>query len=317
MEQEQQQPEQQQEQGNQQQPPQRQREPRRPHQQQRQQQQRQQRIQQQPQGQQPQKQEQQKQPQKQRQQDQHRSGGRNRTYFFSDAHLGIGTPEQDRQKERRLIEFLDFVKRDAEQVYIVGDLFDYWFEYRSVVPKGYYRLFTKLAELKERGIRLTYVVGNHDFWLKDYFQKEFGMEILRDPAVREIRGHRFLIHHGDGLVKSDRGYRILKRILRNRFNIWLFSLLHPDCSGAIARRSSRASRQYTGQRKYENSDMAAYASKKIRDENIEYVVMGHSHTPQFRRIGRGAYVNLGDWIESNTFAVFDGRRLELRNWRNR
>jgi UDP-2,3-diacylglucosamine hydrolase len=246
-----------------------------------------------------------------------RSGGRFKTYFFSDAHLGLGGKEEDRKKEQRIIEFLDFVKRDAEQLYIVGDLFDYWFEYATVIPKGYYRLFTKLAELRDRGIKIVYVVGNHDFWLKSYFRDEFGMEILTKPSVREIRGHKFFVHHGDGLIKRDRGYRILKRILRARFNVILFSLLHPDISGWIARWSSRTSRKHTGERKYETADMATFASKKIRDESIEYVVMGHSHQPQFRRIGRGTYVNLGDWITNNTYAVFDGRRLELRNWRNR
>ena len=253
----------------------------------------------------------------QQQQGQKRQSGRTQTYFFSDAHLGIGTRDQDLAKERRIVEFLDFVKRDAEHLYIVGDLFDYWFEYRTVVPKGYYRMLAKFAELKEHGIRMSYIVGNHDFWLKDYFRTEFGMEILTEPAERTIRGHKFLLHHGDGLVKKDRGYRFLKRVLRSRVSIFLFSLLHPDFAARIARWSSHTSREYTSNRSYESNDMVAYASKKIRDNNIEFVVMGHNHVPQYRRIGRGAYVNLGDWISANSYAVFDGRRLELRTWRAR
>jgi len=239
---------------------------------------------------------------------------RHKTYFFSDAHLGLGSRAEDRQKEQRIIQFLDYVKRDAEQLFIIGDLFDYWFEYKTVVPKGYFRLFAKIAELTDRGIHVTYVVGNHDFWIKEYFHDELGIDIQRDPIEREIHGRKFFIHHGDGLLKSDRGYRLLKRILRNRLCIILFSLVHPDLTGQIARWSSRKSRQYASARRYEGSDMVDFAAKKLRD-GYDYVVMGHNHAAQFRHIGRGFYVNLGDWIFENSFAVFDGRRLELRRWK--
>lgn len=236
------------------------------------------------------------------------------TYFFSDAHLGLGTIEEDRSKELRIISFLDAIKEDAEEVFIVGDLFDYWFEYRTVVPKGYVRLLAKLAELTDRGVAMTYLAGNHDSWIKGYFTQELGIEIAPDPIERIIGGKRFYIHHGDGLVKDDRGYRFLKRVLRNRFNIWMFSLLHPDITGSIARWSSKTSRAYTSNRKYEDDDMTEFAAGKIL-EGYDYVIMGHHHQSRVKRLGRGVYINLGDWIRENSFAVFDGKKLTLKKWR--
>lgn len=158
-----------------------------------------------------------------------------KTYFFSDVHLGLGTKDDDRKKEQRVIRFLDMVKNDARELYILGDLFDYWFEYKYVVPKGYFRLFAKLAELRYRGIQISYLAGNHDFWLKNYLTEELGITISPDPIERTIGGKRFYLHHGDGLLKNDTGYRILKRFLRNKLNIFLFSLIHPDLTSRIAR----------------------------------------------------------------------------------
>ena len=236
-----------------------------------------------------------------------------KTYFFSDAHLGLGTKIEDRAKEDRIISFLNEVKKDGEALFILGDLFDYWFEYKTVVPKGYFRLFAKLAELSARKITITYLAGNHDFWVKDYFAEELGIEIVRDPVERIIAGKRFYLHHGDGLVRDDAGYRLLKRVLRNKFNIWLFSLVHPDWTSALARWSSKTSRQYTSGRKYEQSDMDEFAEHKIAD-GYDFVIMGHHHQSTFQRYGKGVYVNLGDWIRENTYAVFDGKRITLKQW---
>lgn len=239
---------------------------------------------------------------------------RNRTYFFSDVHLGLGNEEEDRQKETRLIRFLDYIERDAEQIFILGDLFDYWFEYRTVVQKGYYRLFAKFAELQEAGIRLFFIAGNHDYWMRDYFQKEFGMEVFFTPQEKKIQGKRFYLHHGDGLLKDDRGYRILKKILRSRFSIFLFSIIHPDIAGKIANWSSKTSREYTSNRTYEENGMLDFAVGKIK-EGFQYVIMGHNHNPVFFKDGKGFYVNLGDWIFKNTYAVFDGKKLLLKEWK--
>lgn len=238
---------------------------------------------------------------------------RKKTYFFSDAHLGIGSLEEDRQKEERLIRFLDFIRPTADQIFIVGDLFDYWFEYKTVVPKKYFRLFSKLAELTEQNIHISFIAGNHDFWMKDYFHDELGIEVHRHPIEAEIDGKRFYIHHGDGLLKDDLGYKILKKILRHRLNIFLYSLIHPDITGRIARWSSRTSRRYTSKKFYEGSGMVEFASKKI-NEGFDFVIMGHNHVPSHHKIDTGEYVNIGDWIFENTYAVFDGKKLELKKW---
>jgi UDP-2,3-diacylglucosamine hydrolase len=238
-----------------------------------------------------------------------------KTYFFSDAHLGIGSAEEDRDRESRLISFLDFIGRDAKEIYIAGDLFDYWFEYKTVVPKKYFRLFAKLAELTSKNISIIFIAGNHDYWTKNYFHDELGIEIHKLPIEAEINGRRFYIHHGDGLLKDDIGYKILKVVLRNRLSIFLFSLLHPDIGGWLARFSSRTSRQYTSNRKYESSGMQKFAAQKIK-EGFDFVVMGHNHVPSRQKIDKGVYVNLGDWISENTYAVFNGRNLELKKWKD-
>jgi len=239
-----------------------------------------------------------------------------RTYFFSDAHLGLGSREENQERERRIVKFLNRVVSDGERLFIVGDLFDYWFEYRSVVPKGWIRLLGKLAELSDRGIKIIYVNGNHDFWMDDYFTRELGIEVHKDPIEITILGKKFYIHHGDGLLKKDRGYRILKSVLRNRFNIALYSIIHPDLTNALARWSSRTSRKHTGNKTFEGNDMVGFAERKLH-QGFDYVVMGHDHRPTVRNFGRGVYVNLGDWITENSFAVFDGKQLRLEWWQQR
>ena len=238
---------------------------------------------------------------------------RKKTYFFSDVHLGLGSREDERKKELHLVRFLDAVRIDAREIFIVGDLFDYWFEYQSVVPKGYVRLLGKLAVLTDSGVGVSYLAGNHDFWMKNYLSDELGISLFAEPVERVIDGRKFYIHHGDGLLKNDTGYRILKRILRNRLNISLFSLVHPDVTSGIARWSSRKSRAYTGKREYEGNDMVEFAEKKIR-EGYDYVIMGHNHVSQVHRIGEGVYINLGEWITERSYAVFDGKKLTLKRW---
>lgn len=240
-----------------------------------------------------------------------RRGGN--SYFFSDAHLGIGTPEADQQKERRLVSFLETVRSDGKELFIVGDLFDYWFEYRSVVPKGYVRLLGTLASLTDAGIAITYLAGNHDFWMRGYLTQELGISVQSEAIERTLGGKRFYLCHGDGLDPLDRGYRFLKRVFRNRLNIALFSMLHPDCATKVARWSSRTSRKHTGERPREYHYLQEYAARKI-GEGYDVVIMGHSHVPAIQQLNGGTYVNLGDWMQHDTYAVFDGRSVTLHHW---
>lgn len=236
------------------------------------------------------------------------------TYFISDAHFGLESREKEREKERRLIEFLNHVQRTGKVLYILGDLFDFWFEYKTVVPKGYHRLLAKLSEVVEEGIPIKYVAGNHDFWMRGYLREEVGLEVFPDPVEETIDGKRFYLHHGDGLSDRDAGYRMLRKVLRNPVNIWLYSLLHPDIGVRLAKFSSRKSRHYTSDRNYgERDGMFAFAESRLM-EGYDFVIMGHRHEPVFQVIGSGCYVNLGDWIDHCTYGEFDGKRFELKRW---
>ena len=239
-----------------------------------------------------------------------------KAYFISDAHLGLGTRNEEREKERRLIAFLDFASQDADQLFIVGDLFDAWIEYRTVIPKGFHRLLTKLEDFTRRGAEVHYLAGNHDYWMRDYFQDELGIKTYSDAFQITIDGKRVFIHHGDGLSPNDMGYKILKRILRNRFNIWLYSWFHPDLAIPLARSTSKRSRHYTSQKDYgEEDSMLKFAQTRIQEGN-DVVVMGHRHQPTCKEIGGGIYLNLGDWITHNTYALMENGRIDLKKWEN-
>lgn len=240
-----------------------------------------------------------------------------KTYFVSDAHLGIDTRELEKEKEHELIRFLTLVQSDGKELFILGDLFDFWFEYRTVIPKGYHRLLTKLSELVEKGIEVNYLAGNHDFWLGNFFRDEIGMHVFAEPFGVTIGRARFYLHHGDGLMNNDLGYRFLKKVLRNRLNIWLYSWLHPDLGVPLAQISSRKSRNYTSQKDFGQIDgMLQFATEKIA-EGFQYIVMGHNHIPIYKKIGRGVYVNLGDWISHYTYGIYDGENFRLLEWKRR
>lgn len=236
-------------------------------------------------------------------------------FFFSDVHFGLQNRQSEKEKERRVLSFLSHVEEHGEELFILGDLFDYWFEYTSVIPRGYHHILSKLGTMVEHGIKIHYVAGNHDFWLRDFFPKELGIPVYKDPFAITLREKKFYLHHGDGLALNDTGYRILKKVLRNKINIFLFSLLHPDWTAPIAKGSSKTSRTYTGNKDYGETDgMKLFASKKIH-EGYDVVVMGHRHQPASEHIDAGVYINLGDWISFNTYAEFDGNSITLKTWK--
>lgn len=237
-----------------------------------------------------------------------------KSYFISDAHLGLGPKEAEKEKERRLIGFLDHARKDASRLFILGDLFDAWIEYRTVIPRGHHRLLARLHDLRDEGIEVHYLVGNHDFWMRDYLSSEMGIILHREAFDIELDGKKLLLHHGDGLAANDTGYRVLKTILRNRAAIWLFSWLHPDIGLSLARSSSRGSRSYTSAKEYGESDgMKRFAEERLRN-GYDIVVMGHRHVPACEELAGGTYVNLGDWITHNTYAEFTDGRITLMNW---
>lgn len=235
-----------------------------------------------------------------------------KVYFISDVHLGFGNKEQDINREKKLLYFLDNIKNDCLELYIVGDLFDFWFEYRRVVPKGYFKTLSKLSELVDNNIPIHYLVGNHDCLLRDYFEKEIGLKIYRDKIEKEILGKKFFIHHGDGLMNNDTGYKILKAILRNKFDQWLFSLVHPDFGVWLGSYSSNKSRRYTSKKDYGEKDgLLEYATKKI-SEGFDYTIFGHIHKLLKIQINKGYYINLGDWITFFSYGEYDGNDFILK-----
>lgn len=232
-------------------------------------------------------------------------------YFVSDLHLGFDSRETNKVKEDIFLKFLDEIKVQAKEIFIVGDLFDVWIEYREVVPKGHYRLLNKIYELSAKGINITYFAGNHDFWKGKYFFEEFGIKINLEPVVKEINGKRFFISHGDGLAYNDTGYRILKKILRNRFCQFLYSWIHPDIGIWLARKTSLRSRDYTDKKDYSERDgMRDFAKKKIA-EGYDYVILGHRHFPVFEKYGNGYYINLGDWIRNFSYCLYSDSGIKL------
>jgi UDP-2,3-diacylglucosamine hydrolase len=256
----------------------------------------------------------------------------NKIYFLSDFHLGAPDPASSLQREKTIVEFLDSIKHDAAEVFIVGDMFDFWYEYRKVVPKGHVRLLGKLAELTDAGIAIHFFVGNHDMWMKDYLLKELNIPVYFHPREFERNGKRFLIGHGDGLGPGDHGYKRLKKVFRNPACQWLFGILPPKVGMGIANYLSRRSRIKTGfsDEKFlgeEREWLIVYCKEVLKNEHFDFFVFGHRHlaidfrlTPVSTADGAAAgvvsrYINLGDWIRFYTYAVFDGQSLELKRFK--
>lgn len=227
-------------------------------------------------------------------------------YFVSDVHLGFGSRERDREREALLLRLLDRMSSNAAHLFIVGDLFDYWFDYRTVIPRGHVRTLAALAGLRERGLPITYLMGNHDFGHFTYFHEELGITVVTGDVHADIAGSRFYIAHGDGKAHNDKGYLILRSILRNRFAQRIYRMLHPNLGIGLAARTSHGSRDYTTARDYGPVDgIRDFAIEKIH-EGYDVVVMGHRHRAMEERRPDGTYVNLGDWLGNDpTFGIFD------------
>ncbi|NNG26285.1 MAG: UDP-2,3-diacylglucosamine diphosphatase, partial [Ignavibacteriaceae bacterium] len=209
--------------------------------------------------------------------------------FISDIHLGLHAKEVEEKKEKLLVKFLEFAESNCDELFIVGDLFDYWFEYKRVYQKGYFRTLTALKNLTDKGIKVHYFIGNHDFLHRDFFEKEIGTILYRDAFNFSLNEKKFFIGHGDGMVENDTGYKILKWILRNRITQWMYSKLHPDFGIWLASRTSKSSRDYTTKKDYGEVDGLFEAAKKRIDEGSDYVIFGHLHRRVFKNYNEGSY----------------------------
>ncbi len=238
-------------------------------------------------------------------------------YFLSDFHLGAPNATASLIREKKIIQFLDEIKNDAAEIFILGDLFDFWYEYKKVVPKGYVRILGKLAELSDSGIPLYFFVGNHDMWMNDYFQKELNIPVFFEPKEFIYSGKKFLIGHGDGLGPGDHGYKFIKKIFRNKVCQWLFGILPPYIGMGIAGYFSRKSRAQTGQTDEvflgeDKEWLVQYSKEILQKQHYDYFVFGHRHLPLDIKLNdTSRYINLGDWIKYNSYAVFDGNDMTL------
>lgn len=242
-------------------------------------------------------------------------------YFISDLHLGAPDYETSLIRERAFVKWLDAVSVDAAAIYIVGDLFDFWFEYKRAVPRGFVRALGKLAELSDRGIALHLFTGNHDMWIFDYLPKELNAKLYREPVIHELNGKKLFIGHGDGLGPGDYGYKIIKKVFANPLMQWCFERLHPNFGIWLADRSSKGSRKKTGDKDavFLGADkewLAIYAREKQASEPVDYYIFGHRHLPLDLPIEPGGrYINLGDWIQHFTYGVLEAGDFTLRRWK--
>ena len=240
-------------------------------------------------------------------------------YFASDLHLGVPNREKSLVREKLFVQWLDEIKNDAEAIYLVGDIFDFWFEYKKAVPKGYVRLLGKLAEISDLGIPIHIFTGNHDMWLFDYLEDEINAHIYREPIEVSLKGKRFFIGHGDGLGPGDNGYKLIKKIFKNKLCQWLFERIHPNLGISIAQYWSKKSRIANGEKDEsyygEKEWLTQFCKEKMKTIEVDYFIFGHRHLPLQVDLGNNTiYINLGEWVNYNSYAVFDGKRLELKRY---
>ena len=241
-------------------------------------------------------------------------------YFASDSHLGAPNFEESLIREKKFVLWLDAIKKDADAIFLVGDIFDFWFEYKEVVPKGFTRTLGKLAEISDSGIPVHFFAGNHDMWLKNYFEKELNLNVYKASKVFVINDKKFFVSHGDGLGPGDKSYKRMKKIFRNPFFNWCFRCLHPDWGIKLGKYLSNKNRikssledlKFNGE---ESEWLTQYCREKLKDERYDFFVFGHRHIPlEIELNSNSKYINLGDRVTHFSYAVFDGNSLSLKKF---
>lgn len=238
-------------------------------------------------------------------------------YFSSDNHLGAPTKEASDPRERLFLHWLDEIKSDAAAIFLLGDLFDFWFEYKTVVPKGFVRVLGKLGEIRDSGIPIYFFVGNHDLWMNGYFEEELNIPVYHKPQQFNMDGKLFLIGHGDGLGPGDKGYKRMKKVFTNPLAQWLFRWLHPDIGVRLGQYMSVKNKLISGDEDIqflgeEEEWLVQYAKRKLETKHYDYFVFGHRHLPMKIELEENStYFNIGDWLVHFTYGVYDGTNFEI------
>ena len=241
-------------------------------------------------------------------------------YFSSDNHLGAPTSKESRPREEKFVAWLNLVRKDAAAIFLLGDLFDFWFEYKHVVPKGFVRVLGKLAEISDSGIPIYFFVGNHDLWMNDYFEEELQIPVYREPKEFTFNDKLCLVGHGDGLGPGDVGYKRMKKVFTNPFSKWLYRWLHPDIGVPLAQYFSVKNKAISGEEDMEflgedKEWLIQYSKRKLETKHYDYFIFGHRHLPMEIQLEKDSvYMNLGDWINFYTYAEFDGELLHLKKF---
>lgn len=242
-------------------------------------------------------------------------------FFASDFHLGVPDYESSLLRERHIIQWLDSIKNEAHSIYLLGDIFDFWFEYKHTIPKGFIRLLGKLAELRDQEIPIYFFTGNHDMWMFDYFPHELGIPVYRKPQVLEVGEQKLLIGHGDGLGPGDKTYKILKKFFNSQACQWMFARLHPNLGITIASTWSKKSRinNLKREEKFEGQEgefLWVFCREVEKVTHHDYYIFGHRHLPLNLPVSvNSTYINVGEWVHFKTYGVYDGMNVELKEFK--
>lgn len=239
-------------------------------------------------------------------------------FFASDFHLGAPNSNESLLREKKIVKWLEIIKSEAQELFILGDVFDFWYEYRYLAPKGYFRFLSKIAEFTDEGIPVTFFKGNHDMWMKEYLPKAIGVKIYDDTLDLNINNVKFQIGHGDGLGPGDYSYKILRKLFRNKIAQWFFSRVHPNFSFWVANSWSANSRLHNDDDKKHLGDKETIYQHCLSEEqkqHRDYYIFGHRHLPMEMKVGdKSKYINLGEWITDFTYGVFDGKSFNLEKF---
>lgn len=248
------------------------------------------------------------------------TGDKGKIYFVSDVHLGASALKNNAEREKHFVRWLDEIKKDASMLFLMGDIFDYWFEYKKVVPRGFTRTLGKIAEIADSGISVHFFTGNHDIWVFDYLPTELGIHVHKKELRTNFSGKKFFLAHGDGLDPFDKGYDLLKKLFTNRFLQWVFARVHPNLGISFAQRWSKKSRLTKGMgegfKGEEKEGLYVFANKILKTEEVDFFIFGHRHLYLDMAISeKTRYINLGDWITHFSYGVFDGEKFELKTFK--